>query len=102
MVDIQSTRTDPVTLSGYSALGDGVIVQHGATLNNQVTVFPRLRIAAGVQAPAKMVIQSAEQVLALPQSRADELPTPRHSTYEPLAQLALAYPARYGEQQADD
>jgi len=89
IVEIQSTRQDPVTMSGFTAIGDGVVVQHGAMLHNQVTVFPRIRITAGVRVPARMEIQSPEQLYRLLPSREERGSIPQFCAYEPIGQLAM-------------
>ncbi|HEY3376526.1 MAG TPA: NDP-sugar synthase [Armatimonadota bacterium] len=63
MVELQSTREHPVSLKRFVAIGDETVVRGGVALTDSVTIYPRLKVPAGIHIPANTDIESAEQML---------------------------------------
>ena len=63
MVELQSTREQPVSLKRFVAVGDETIIRGGVSLTDSVTIYPRLKVPAGIHIPASTDIESAEQML---------------------------------------
>lgn len=63
MVELQSTREHPTSLSNYVAIGDEVIIRDGVTLSDGVTIHPRLKVPAGANIPPNTEVESPEQML---------------------------------------
>ena len=63
MVELQSTQAQPISLKRFVAIGDEAIVRGGVALTDSVTIYPRLKVPSGIQIPANVDIESAEQML---------------------------------------
>ncbi len=63
MVELHSTKEEPIEMRGYVAIGDEVVVRGGVKLSDGVTIHPRLKIPAGVKIPAHREVESAEMML---------------------------------------
>lgn len=63
MSEVRSDRTRPTTLEEFVALGDEVTILPGARLAEDVSVFPRLKIPAGIRPPAGAEITGPADVL---------------------------------------
>jgi NDP-sugar pyrophosphorylase family protein len=63
MVELQSTKDQPIDLSRYVAIGDEVVIRAGVTLSDSVTIHPRLKVPTGVIIDPSTDIESAEQLL---------------------------------------
>lgn len=63
MVELQSTREQPISLKRYIAIGDEAIIRGGVSLLDSVTIYPRLKVPAGIHLPQNTDIQSADQML---------------------------------------
>lgn len=65
MSEIRSEPDAPTVVEDYVALGDEVILHAGAHLADHVSVYPRLKVPAGVHVPAGRTLASAQDVLEL-------------------------------------
>jgi NDP-sugar pyrophosphorylase family protein len=65
MSEIRSRRDAPTVVEEYVALGDEVIVREGAHLADHVSVYPRLKVPAGIRVPAGQTLASADDILDL-------------------------------------
>ncbi len=63
MVELHSSREQPVLLKRYVAIGDEVVVRGGVALTDSVTIHPRLKVPSGVRIPGHTDVESAEQML---------------------------------------
>lgn len=63
MVELQSSREQPISLKKYAAIGDEVVMRGGVALTNAVTIHPRLKVPTGIHIPDNTDIESAEQML---------------------------------------
>jgi NDP-sugar pyrophosphorylase family protein len=63
MVELQSSRATPISLSRFVAIGDEVVIRGGVNLSDGVTIHPRLRVPSGIRIPANTDIDSAEMML---------------------------------------
>jgi NDP-sugar pyrophosphorylase family protein len=63
MVELQSTREEPITLKRYVAIGDETIIRSGVSLLDTITIYPRLKVPTGVHIRSGIDIESAEQML---------------------------------------
>ena len=63
MVELHSTREQPILLKRFVAIGDEVVVRGGVTLTDYVTIHPRLKVPSGVRVPGHTDIENAEQIL---------------------------------------
>ena len=63
MSEIRSNRRNPTAIERYVALGDEVIVYEGTRLADHVSVYPRLKIPAGLRVPPGVEITDADDVL---------------------------------------
>lgn len=63
MVELQSTREDPISLKRFVAIGDETVIRGGVALTDSVTIYPRLKVPTGIHVPACTDIESAEQML---------------------------------------
>ncbi len=63
MVELQSTEKAPIELRRFVAIGDEVIIRSGVTLDDSVTIFPRLKVPSGIKVPANTDVESAEKML---------------------------------------
>ena len=62
MVELQSTREQPIALRRFVAIGDEVVVRKGVSLTDSVTIHPRLKVPTGIRIPARTDIESAEKM----------------------------------------
>jgi NDP-sugar pyrophosphorylase family protein len=65
MSEIRSSPTAPTVIEEYVALGDEVVVYPGVTLREHVSVYPRLKIPAGIRVPPAAELTSAQEVIDL-------------------------------------
>ena len=63
MTEIRSEHSSPTVIEDYVALGDEVVVYAGVRLTNDVSVYPRLKIPAGIRVPPGSEITGAADVL---------------------------------------
>jgi NDP-sugar pyrophosphorylase family protein len=63
MVELQSTREEPITLKRYVAIGDETIIRSGVSLLDTITIYPRLKVPTGIHIRSGIDIESAEQML---------------------------------------
>jgi NDP-sugar pyrophosphorylase family protein len=63
MSEVRSEPGNPTTLDDYVGLGDEVIVHAGVRLAGDISVFPRLKVPAGIRVPLGTEITTAEDVL---------------------------------------
>lgn len=63
MVELQSTREQPVSLKRFVAIGDETVVRGGVALTDGVTIYPRLKVPSGIHIPPNVEIASADQML---------------------------------------
>jgi NDP-sugar pyrophosphorylase family protein len=63
MSEIRSEPANPTFLEDYVALGDEVVVYAGVKLSGDVSVYPRLKIPAGVKVPPGTEITGPADVL---------------------------------------
>jgi NDP-sugar pyrophosphorylase family protein len=63
MSEIRSEPNNPTLLEDYVALGDEVIVYAGARLAGDVSVYPRLKVPAGLKVPPGTEITGPADVL---------------------------------------
>jgi NDP-sugar pyrophosphorylase family protein len=63
MTEIRSEPANPTTLEDFVALGDEVVVYAGVRLAGDVSVYPRLKIPAGVKVPPGTEITGPADVL---------------------------------------
>jgi len=62
MVELQSTREQPISLRRFVAIGDEVVIRKGVSLADSVTIHPRLKVPTGIHIPARTDIESAEMM----------------------------------------
>lgn len=65
MSEVRSHQDTPTVIEGFVALGDEVVVAPGVHLADHVSVYPRLKVPAGITVPAGRTLTSAEDVLEL-------------------------------------
>lgn len=63
MADIQSSRSTPTKLSGFTAIGDEATLRAGVALEDGVTVYPRVKVPRGCYCPPGVELTSAEDVM---------------------------------------
>jgi len=63
MSEIRSDQRNPTVLENYVGLGDEVVVYAGVRLSGDVSVFPRLKIPAGIRVPPGSEITGPADVL---------------------------------------
>jgi len=63
MSEIRSGERRPTTLQNYVALGDEVVVHAGVQLRGDVSVYPRLKIPAGIRVPTGTELTGPADVL---------------------------------------
>ncbi|HEY3416631.1 MAG TPA: NDP-sugar synthase [Armatimonadota bacterium] len=63
MVELQSSREEPISLKRYVAIGDETIVRGGVEMTDSVTIYPRLKVPAGINIPRNTDIESCEHLL---------------------------------------
>ena len=63
MSEIRSEPANPTALEEYVALGDEVVVYAGVKLSGDISVYPRLKIPAGVKVPPGTEITGPADVL---------------------------------------
>ncbi|HEX2951639.1 MAG TPA: NDP-sugar synthase [Armatimonadota bacterium] len=63
MVEIQSSREQPVSLKRHVAIGDETVIRGGVALTDSVTIYPRLKVPSGIHITPSTDIESAEQML---------------------------------------
>ncbi|MEI7834311.1 MAG: hypothetical protein WCJ56_14075, partial [bacterium] len=63
MVELQSSEKAPVILRRFVAIGDEVVIRGGVELDDSITIFPRLKVPAGIKVPANTDIESADKML---------------------------------------
>jgi carbonic anhydrase/acetyltransferase-like protein (isoleucine patch superfamily) len=65
MSEVQSEPGRATVLEDFVALGDEVVVHPGARLAGDISVYPRLKIPAGISVPAGTELASAQEVIDL-------------------------------------
>jgi NDP-sugar pyrophosphorylase family protein len=65
MSEVRSERNRATVLEDFVALGDEVVVHAGARVSGGVSVFPRLKIPAGIRVPPGAELTGAQDVLDL-------------------------------------
>jgi mannose-1-phosphate guanylyltransferase len=65
MSEIRSERGRATVIEDFVALGDEVVVAPGARLDGGASVYPRLKVPAGIQVPPGGELTSAQDVLDL-------------------------------------
>jgi NDP-sugar pyrophosphorylase family protein len=63
MTEIRSEHSSPTVIQEYVALGDEVVVYAGVRLENDISVYPRLKIPSGIRVPPGSEITGAADVL---------------------------------------
>lgn len=63
MVEVRSTPEAPTVLERYVAVGDEVVIQPGARIAGNVSIYPRLKIPGGAAIPPEAEIRDADDVL---------------------------------------
>lgn len=63
MAEIRSTWERQTVLEGYVAVGDETVVQAGARLSGNVSIYPRLKVPPGAVIPPGAEIRDADDVL---------------------------------------
>ncbi len=63
MCGIQSSKSGPTVLSGFTAIGDEAVVRAGVMLQDGVTVYPRVKVPRGCYCPPGAELTSADDVL---------------------------------------
>lgn len=63
MADVQSSKSSPTHLSGFSAIGDEAIIRAGVMLQDGVMVYPRVKVPRGCYCPPNAELTSAEDVM---------------------------------------
>jgi hypothetical protein len=64
MSEVRSDPSHPTLLEDYVALGDEVIVYPGVRLAGDISVYPRLKVPAGIRVPRGAELATAEDVLS--------------------------------------
>lgn len=62
MVDVQSSKSSPTELTGYTAIGDEAVIRAGVMLQDGVTVYPRVKVPRGCYCPPGAELTSADDV----------------------------------------
>ena len=65
MSEVRSARDRPTVVDDFVALGDEVIVHAGVRLSGQVSVYPRLKIPAGIHVPPGAELATPQDVIDL-------------------------------------
>jgi NDP-sugar pyrophosphorylase family protein len=65
MSEVRSSPSSPTVIEEYVALGDEVVVYPGVNLRAHVSVYPRLKIPAGIRVPPGAELTSAQEVIDL-------------------------------------
>ncbi|MGH2686322.1 MAG: sugar phosphate nucleotidyltransferase [Actinomycetota bacterium] len=65
MSEVRSERRRPTLIDEFVALGDEVVVGEGVRLAGQISVYPRLKVPAGIAVPRGRELQTAEDVIEL-------------------------------------
>lgn len=65
MSEIRSHPDNPTVLEEYVALGDEAVLHSGVRLENNVSVYPRLKIPSGLHVPAGTELAEPQDVLDL-------------------------------------
>jgi NDP-sugar pyrophosphorylase family protein len=63
MVEVRSSPEVATTLGEYVAVGDEVVIQPGARIFDNVSIYPRLKIPGGAAIPPGAEIRDADDVL---------------------------------------
>lgn len=63
MAEIQSSKSSPTYLSGFTAIGDEATVRAGVMLQDGVTVYPRVKVPRGCYCPPGAELTSADDVM---------------------------------------
>jgi len=63
MADVQSSKSSPTHLSGFSAIGDEAVIRAGVMLQDGVMVYPRVKVPRGCYCPPNAELTSAEDVM---------------------------------------
>lgn len=63
MCNIQSSRSAPTVLAGYTAIGDEAILRAGVMLEDGVMVYPRVKVPRGCYCPPGTELTSSEDIL---------------------------------------
>ena len=63
MSEIRSERDNPTEISEFVALGDEVTVYAGVRLSGEISVYPRLKIPAGIKVPRGSEVSGPADVL---------------------------------------
>jgi mannose-1-phosphate guanylyltransferase/phosphomannomutase len=65
MVELKSSKANPVALRRFVAIGDEVVLRGSVEITDSVTIYPRLRIPNGIHIPPGTELESSEQVVEL-------------------------------------
>ena len=65
MSEIRSHPDDPTVLEDFVALGDETVLHTGVRLANNVSVYPRLKIPAGIRVPPGAELAEPQDILDL-------------------------------------
>jgi NDP-sugar pyrophosphorylase family protein len=65
MSEVQSAKARATVIEDFVALGDEVVVQQGVRLAGGISVYPRLKIPSGMQAPPGTEIATPQDVIDL-------------------------------------
>ncbi|HEY8200599.1 MAG TPA: hypothetical protein VII47_04530, partial [Actinomycetota bacterium] len=63
MVEVRSSPEAPTILEQYVAVGDEVVIQPGARIVDNVSIYPRLKIPGGAVIPPDAEIRDADDAL---------------------------------------
>ena len=63
MTEVRSEPDAPTTIERLVALGDEVTVHAGVTMSDDISVFPRLKIPAGIRIPPHTEVAGPADVL---------------------------------------
>jgi NDP-sugar pyrophosphorylase family protein len=63
MADVQSSKSSPTHLSGYSAIGDEAVVRAGVMLQDGVMVYPRVKVPRGCYCPPGAELTTSDDVM---------------------------------------
>jgi NDP-sugar pyrophosphorylase family protein len=65
MSEVQSARGRPTVIEDFVALGDEVIVHAGLRLSGQISVYPRLKLPAGIRVAPGTDLETPQDVIDL-------------------------------------
>jgi NDP-sugar pyrophosphorylase family protein len=64
MSEVRSERDRPTLIEEYVALGDEVVVSAGVRLSGNISVYPRLKVPAGIAVPRDTELTDPSEVLS--------------------------------------